>query len=45
MSHNKSTLEDKGLMIDNHLYIPTTRLHKEKSKRKRSEYKVYPFND
>jgi len=32
-------------MIDNHLYIPTTRLHKEKHKRKGSEYRIYPFND
>jgi len=29
-------------MIDNHLYIPTTRLHKEKRKRKGSDYRVYP---
>jgi len=27
-------------MIDNDLYIPTTRLHKEKRKRKGSEYNV-----
>jgi len=32
-------------MIDNHLYIPTARLHKEKRKRKGSEYQVYtPLN-
>jgi len=30
-------------MIDNHLDIPTTRLYKEKRKRKGSEYRVYPF--
>jgi len=30
-------------IIDNHLYIPTTRLHKEKRKRKGSEYRVYPL--
>jgi len=31
-------------MIDNHPYVPTTRLYKEKSKRKGSEYREYPFN-
>jgi len=30
-------------MIDNHLYIPNRRLHKEKCKRKGSEYRVYPY--
>jgi len=30
-------------MIDHYLYIPTTRLYKEKRKRKMSEYRVYPF--
>jgi len=30
-------------MIDNHLYIHTTRLHKEKRKRKGTDYRVYPF--
>jgi len=32
-------------MIDNHLYIPTTRLHKEKRKRKGSDYRVYTFKE
>jgi len=30
-------------MINNHLYIPTTRLYKERRKRKGSEYKVFLF--
>jgi len=50
MPHNKLTLNELGLndidrlkMIDTNLYIPTTKLNKENIKRKRSEYKVYPF--